>query len=84
MLIFCYFIIFKSYIPIYFSFILRKYYYNYSLEILSVRPLRTQSFTIKMSRTIKLRLKGKAPPLLPPLPPPSTIQPMALAYQGKV
>jgi len=66
----CYLILIKLYTPILLFFrIKRRRYYNYSLKILSIRPLCTRSFT-----TIELRLKGKAP-LLPP-----TIRPMALAY----
>ena len=38
-----------------------------------------RNFTIKMSGTIELRLKGKAPPL-PPIPLPPTIWLMALIY----
>jgi hypothetical protein len=76
-LIFCYLVSFKSYTPVYVSFALRRRYCDYPLEILSVRPLRTRNFTAKMSGTMELRSKRKAPP------PPPAIRPMALAYQGK-
>ena len=65
--------------PVYFSLILRRHYYNTYFEIPLIHPLCTQNITIKISGTMELYLKGKVL-LLPPTPLPPTIQSMALAY----